>query len=841
MAKRGYKLQEFLAHSGNVNCLRIGKKACRLLLTGGDDHKVNLWSIGKPTSLMSLCGHNTPVESLAFDSAETLVLGGAASGTVKLWDLEEAKVVRTLTGHRSNCTSVEFHPFGEFFASGSADTNLKIWDIRKRGCIFTYKGHNLGINTIKFSPDGRWVVSGGFDNVVKIWDLTAGKLLHDLKLHNGHIRSIDFHPVEFLMATGSADKTVKFWDLETFEMTGSTKPEAIGVRAVTFHPDGRTLFSGYDNNLKVYSWEPVICHDAINMGWSTLGDLCINDGKLIGCSYYRNSIGVWVADVSRVAPYGTSNSGPPQDCSIPELKLDIEGKQSAVEVILPATPATPSMPSSGLHSSSDVDDKDIKNIYVDYEKPISTRRTGLLNRSKSLTPSSSDTKEPSKLSSSKQSTPSTTRGKSNDSAGGRSFYVTNLIPRESVSGRSSTNARRESLVPTRPGSKGTIKAADMISKPNGRFDVDGQDMLVVKNEVKELVEDKNRTVEKVEDRPQWMVLPVLPSKLQSGFEPMLLGLGDGGKGSIKAADMISKPNGRFNVDGKDMLVVKDEAKELVEDKYRTVEKVEDKPQVMVPPVLPSKLQSGISPLDCDEVHTVNVVKRAGAHGRIQSLVQKFERSKQFDSSEDSIISAAPEVMVDRIKRSTTKEEPQVSGRELTCVNETSVIEGLMQNHDVLLSSLRSRLTDLQMVRHLWERNDIKGAINALMKLSDHSVQADVIGVLMEKMEIVTMDLFSCMIPVLVSLLDSKIERHAKMSLEMLLKLVALFGPIIQSTISAPPSVGMDLHKDERIECCKKCATQLHQIQGLFPTVARRSGSLAKSALELSLVLQDHNL
>lgn len=41
-----------MAHSASVNCLNIGKKACRLFITGGDDHKVNLWTIGKPTSLM---------------------------------------------------------------------------------------------------------------------------------------------------------------------------------------------------------------------------------------------------------------------------------------------------------------------------------------------------------------------------------------------------------------------------------------------------------------------------------------------------------------------------------------------------------------------------------------------------------------------------------------------------------------------------------------------------------------------------------------------------------------------------------------------------------------------
>ncbi|XP_024004118.1 katanin p80 WD40 repeat-containing subunit B1 homolog isoform X2 [Eutrema salsugineum] len=91
MAKRGYKLQEFLAHSANVNCLSIGKKTSRLLITGGDDYNVNLWAIGKPTSLMSLCGHTSAVDSVAFDSAEVLVLGGASSGVRKLWDLEEAK------------------------------------------------------------------------------------------------------------------------------------------------------------------------------------------------------------------------------------------------------------------------------------------------------------------------------------------------------------------------------------------------------------------------------------------------------------------------------------------------------------------------------------------------------------------------------------------------------------------------------------------------------------------------------------------------------------------------------------------------------------------------------
>ncbi|KAE9591761.1 putative transcription factor WD40-like family [Lupinus albus] len=360
MAKRGYKIQEFMAHSGAVNCLKIGKKECRRFVTGGEDHKVNLWTIGKPTYLMSLSGHNSSVQSLDFDSAEVLVLGGASSGVIKLWDLEEAKMVRTVAGQRSSCTAIEFHPFGEFFASGYMDANVKIWDIRKKGCIHTYKGHSQGISSIKFTPDGRWVVSGGFDNAVKVWDLTTGKLLHDFKFHGGHIMSINFHPQEFLMASASADRTVKFWDLETFELIGSSKREVTGTQSIAFHPDGRTLFTGHENGLKVYSWEPVICHDTVDMGWTTLGDLCIHDGKLLGCSYFQNSVGVWVADISLIAPYADA-SDTKKKTEDTEQKLSLHGsKLDKVE---------DDVPTSGLHSMSPDESKEIKNIYIDC-KPL---------------------------------------------------------------------------------------------------------------------------------------------------------------------------------------------------------------------------------------------------------------------------------------------------------------------------------------------------------------------------------------------------------------------------------------------------------------------------------------
>ena len=44
--------EDFMAHGADVKCLGLGHKSGRVLVTGGDDRKVNLWSVGKPHSIM---------------------------------------------------------------------------------------------------------------------------------------------------------------------------------------------------------------------------------------------------------------------------------------------------------------------------------------------------------------------------------------------------------------------------------------------------------------------------------------------------------------------------------------------------------------------------------------------------------------------------------------------------------------------------------------------------------------------------------------------------------------------------------------------------------------------
>ena len=283
--QKATKTQEFVAHGAAVNCLSVGRRSAAVLATGGDDKKVNIWSVGKPTAIMSLAGHTSAIECVTFDREEQTVIAGSSGGTLKLWDLEAGKVARTLTGHRSNCVGVQWHPYGEFFASGSVDTNLKIWDIRQRSCIQTYRGHSRAVRQILFSPDGRWVISGGDDGLVKVWDLTIGRLVHEFDQHSGAIAALAIHPAEFLLASASTDRTMRLWDLETFQPVCQTPVEQSQVRRAVFSDDGRALIGGADEALKVWGWEPVRCHDVAETKWAKLADMTIApDGKIVAGS-----------------------------------------------------------------------------------------------------------------------------------------------------------------------------------------------------------------------------------------------------------------------------------------------------------------------------------------------------------------------------------------------------------------------------------------------------------------------------------------------------------------------------------------------------------------------------
>ncbi|WVZ68603.1 hypothetical protein U9M48_017525 [Paspalum notatum var. saurae] len=827
-AKRGYNLQEFVAHDAEVRSLSIGKKSSRVFITGGSDRKVNLWAIGKQTPLLSLSGHTSAVEAVQFDSAEVLVLAGSSNGSIKLWDLEEAKVVRSLAGHRSSCTAVEFHPFGEFFASGSSDTDLKIWDIKKKGCIHAYKGHRGAIKTIRFTPDGRWVVTGGEDNIVKVWDLTAGKLLHDFKFHNGQINCIDFHPHEFLLATGSADRTVKFWDLETFELIGSAGPEGTGVRSMVFHPDGKTLFCGLDQSLKVFSWEPVRCHDVVDMGWSNLADLSIYEGKLLGCSYHERSVGLWAADISLIAPYALG--------VLPKANFFAELVQSMDDApVKPVDSAANSSPALAMKHS--------KNSYKIKESGIAESRF----RSSHLTPASADRTKKDRSStiprrpdsSFKSSTQSSTpmrRMKLADSPSTnpksveRNFGQRDIsLPSRAAIANNSSTAKKGNLTESAV-VKDIYTTPQAVSAP-----------VVVPRDI---LEDKagssvHAGTGGTAAVPDDFRIPVHTRK------PSLSGSAADSNRSIRSIftepDVCSEGLSHLKFSfGLTPCYKKEEFGDVDSEGIAQIAEKMDKTVSLDHPLESNDDKSFESPCSTTETAKVKYVRGVAVPlGKTKSLVERWE--KRESSSTDyspQTGSCGDRTLKNDNPLSHSAEPSQTYEKDLSTVDEMMAPINLVRNHDEFINAVKLRLTKLEMMRHVFEQSGIKGAIAAVTKLPDNAVQADVVSAFKGKLDLFNLEIFSSFLPVLAGLLCSKTERHAMVSLEMLLDLIKIFGQVIRSTLSASSGVGVDIQAEQRLQRCTRCFNHLQKIQQVLHPLIMRGGQTAQLAQDLSLSLQD---
>ncbi|KAK3422060.1 katanin p80 WD40 repeat-containing subunit B1 homolog KTN80.4 isoform X1 [Eucalyptus grandis] len=782
--KRAYKLQEFVAHSAAVNCLKIGRKSSRVLVTGGEDHKVNLWAIGKPNAIQSLSGHSSGIDSVSFDSSEVLVAAGAASGSIKIWDLEEAKIVRTLTGHRSNCISVDFHPFGEFFASGSLDTNLKIWDIRKKGCIHTYKGHTRGVNAIRFTPDGRWVVSGGEDNTVKLWDLTAGKLLHDFKSHEGQVQCIDFHPHEFLLATGSADRTVKFWDLETFELIGSSGPESTGVRCLTFNPDGRTLLCGLHENLKVLSWEPMLCHDTVDVGWSRLSDLNVHEGKLLGCSFNQSCVGVWVVDISRIEPYAVGNNRfkvPPQSKAPTVGNLTVLNENTAKA-------------SSGRLSVSQTSDSLVKETKSLGRLSVS-QNSDPVKEQKSLASTGSVPGTPQRVTSvTAQSTaaPRRSSARANATIGLLSFsksdIVPVIVPRTDARSELAAESKKEVDLASRtmPFSLQS-KSVELRKLSNGRDELD-----------QPTVSGRSETA-----GPN-------PSSLSNIANRNIFSVVRAPAQGLSTAERNAMDDSSGPPSKRDTSLVMDAPANYLRENYESRMQKTNRAQIfadgqrggrMRPPVVNWEKREKIN----IDGPTPGITSRMGPGANVLPFSMRGHRP----SAEKETVSASDE----------------------------DAIADVMEHHDQFVGSMQSRLVKLQVVIGFWGRRDIKGAIGAMEKMADNSVLADVVSIMTEKIDTVTLDIFTCLLPLLNGLLESDLDRHLSISLDILLKLVRVFGSMVYSAVLASTPVGVDIEAEQRLERYNLCYVELERVKRCLPALTRRGGSVAKSAHELSLALE----
>ena len=71
--------------------------------------------------------HTESVTALAFSLDGKLLISGSEDHTINVWELSTGKLLTTLEGHTDAVNTLTISPEGETLISGSSDTDIRVW------------------------------------------------------------------------------------------------------------------------------------------------------------------------------------------------------------------------------------------------------------------------------------------------------------------------------------------------------------------------------------------------------------------------------------------------------------------------------------------------------------------------------------------------------------------------------------------------------------------------------------------------------------------------------------------------------------------------------------------
>lgn len=898
--KRAWKLQEFVAHGAQVNCLALGHKSGRVLVTGGDDKKVNLWAVGKPNCIMSLSGHTTPVDCVRFGQTEELVCAGSRSGALKIWDLEAARLVRSLTGHKSGLTTIDFHPYGDFLSSGSSDTNLKLWDIRRKGCIFTYKGHSQCVNSVKFSPDGQWIASGGEDGAVKIWDLRAGKLMTEFNEHAGAVQDVEFHPHEFLLASASSDRTVNFWDLESFQLVSTSERDSGPVRCITFHPESECLFSGSHESFKVHLWEPHRVSDSISMGWGKIKDIAVASKQLIAASHQMSNVSIYVVDLKRVQPMGSNlRSNPPmtngsRNNSTPGSLATTAYKLSNGVIQQPShvrrsfvkekpgltgtrpdsqikTSEEPNSDKSGTDpedsdaiSPADINDyRSYENIFRPRQRELS--RTPPMPDEPFQAPSGSESDVPQshtgsllrpnklKLRNQKKPSPSPTRRTSQSGMHSSHIYGSspdvNRITNGNNNSTGNVRIRRTSNSSgnsTRPMS--VYESSNLSHSPsapqfqNGNSPTRHQRSTSVQPRSAHELDFPGDTSPTSEHFSRASSVSRHVTRVEPSQVSRVQINGNGVDRPLERPTVVRPTRSSLQHD--------------MPQQYPPNAHVYTPPSMMEQVRAANRLsQPDLTSLSYTNGRNGNIPFQpppSGPHGQsplVEDPLAPPEKDK-FDvipMNADKpcgleVNEFLPQKFQDLSMSSPMQDQSRFSAyksyQQGGELSEQEVTSSILKGHESMMAVLTRRGRNIEILHKLWQNKDAKAAVDQAVSLNDQAVVVDLLSVISLRPSIWNLDLCTALLPSIGDLLQSKYEMYINTGCAAMKLILKNFASVIKSNIDSPVgTVGVDISREERHNKCMQCYKDLVKIRSLILKRQTMSGKLGHTYRELSILMQ----
>ncbi|KAI9028350.1 WD40-repeat-containing domain protein [Phycomyces nitens] len=225
----------------------------KLILTGGNDKKVQIYNRDEEKVVVDLPGHTKKVTSVKFrgqDVEKDVFVSASADKHVRVWTEGGAKGYHTahnISAHTADVSALAIHPSKDYFVSAGMDNKWAFYDF-ENGKTFIEAVDTeteAGYTALDFHPDGMILGAGTGDSVVRIWDVKSQTVAASFGGHTGKISALAFSENGYILATASEDNLVKIWDLRKLANTKTfTLDEGYKVQSLSFDSYGQYLAVG---------------------------------------------------------------------------------------------------------------------------------------------------------------------------------------------------------------------------------------------------------------------------------------------------------------------------------------------------------------------------------------------------------------------------------------------------------------------------------------------------------------------------------------------------------------------------------------------------------------------
>ncbi|KAG9393025.1 WD domain, G-beta repeat [Carpediemonas membranifera] len=217
------------------------------------------------------------------------------SGLDSFWVITTFKEPHTATGstelrvHDDLVLCVAILP-NNTLVTGSGDRTLVLWD--PSGRVTDSVRHTEEVLSLAASPDGTSIALGG-ERTIQLWSPTEG-ITGVLTGHRYGVCALAFSHDGRTLYSGANDNSVKVWDVAAAECVRTMEGHTDFVRSIALSPDGRLLASGSaDKTIRVTDTETGAIMKTLDLQHEVFSVAFSPDGTLLASGTSDTSVALW--------------------------------------------------------------------------------------------------------------------------------------------------------------------------------------------------------------------------------------------------------------------------------------------------------------------------------------------------------------------------------------------------------------------------------------------------------------------------------------------------------------------------------------------------------------------